>query len=501
MGFSPSAALSLLLLASCAFAASPFEAFLAYSFEPDDGVAYSPLLCGGNYYIVSAGGRETYVVDGTNGSAVLDLNLLSSLLAADAQNRTGFEAQVSSAKAFPSLVNAAKQANEAKCLQYIGDDSDPGCNDRQSCLVSCFSVPQCEIIVQSDGFLEAMMDWDSKRKEYSSALEAYSEGIDSIRFDQQSVDAKLSLLSSLSSLAANMSQNSIFLARGDAACAGKNATLRCYEYCPQIDYSASLISAQSQNLASLKPSISTIAGQGARAEAILNRSAENNAYLSSRGKGYEDFRIMMSNSIRSLKAKSIELAKGVKDPDIAPMISQLENISLQAENYSTEGYYKKALALRNEFEPLSSAASARIDSEGAQYASLMLEMERFSEKAKSSAWLIGNQSSDAYIKRLSSLKADYEAPLSPFRIYSANATLSALSTELASEIAAKAVQAGNASQLPQQPAPSVQQSPIAIPDFVWFAAIALAAALVYAFILRSARRTAPKAPKPPFPTQ
>jgi len=342
------------------------------------------------------------------------------------------------------------------------------------------------------------MDWDFRRKEYSSLLGAYSEGIDSIRFDQRAIDAKISVLSSLFGLAANMSQNSIFLARDDAACSGKNATIRCYEYCPLIDYSPSLISAQSQNLASLKAALSTIAGQGARAEAILNRSAENDAYLSSRGKEYEDFRIMMSNSIRSLKAKSLELAKGVKDPDIAPMISQLENISLQAENYSAEGYYKKALALRNEFQPLSSAASARVDSEGAQYASYVLELERFSEKAKSSAWLIGNQSSDAYIKRLSSLKADYKAPLSPFRLYSANASLSALSAELSAELASKAVLAGNASQLPPQPAPPAPpQAPIAIPDYVWLAAIALAAALAYAFILRSARRSQPKAPLPP----
>ena len=494
-------ALSLLLLAPCAFSESPIQMFLTYSFEPDAGASYSPLLCDGNYYLVSAGGHETYVVDGSNGSAVKDVSKLTGLLEQDAQDRAGYESKISSAISFPSDVGAAKAASEAKCLQYIGDDSDPGCTDRQSCLVSCFSVPQCEIIVQSGGFLEAAMEWDFKRKEYSSVLGAYSDGIDAIRFDSRAIDGKMSLLSNLSALAANMSQNSIFLTKGDAGCSGKNITRRCYEYCPRIDYSASRIQTQLQDLAALKTALSTIASQGLRAEAIANQSAANDAYLSSRGRDYEEFRLRMKNDIRTLKAESAELAKTVKDPSIALAISRLENLSEKAKNYSDSGHYKKALAMRQEFGSLSNGTSSLIDFDSAQYVSLALEMESFSEKAASSAWLIGNQSAAVHLKKLSSLKANYSAPLTLPALSAANATLSALSASLASEIASKAVQAGNSSKPPQPPSQIAPSPPFIIPDFAWIAAIVLAAAFIYALMLRFSRRAPPRQPLPPLPTQ
>jgi len=488
----------LLFLAACAYAASPLQMFLAYSFEPDAGVSYAQLLADGNYYIVSAGGNETYAVDGSDGSTVQDAAMLTSILQQDAQNRAGYGAKVSSATEFPGAVAAAKQASEAKCLQYIGDDSNPGCYDRQSCLVSCFSVPQCEVIVQSDGFLEAAMDWDFRRKEFSAALDAYSDGIDAIRFDPRAIDAKIAILANMSSLAENMSQNGIFLSKNETGCSGANITRRCYEYCPQIDYSAALIPAQAQSLAGLKGVLASMASQGARAEAIINRSMENDAYLSSRGKEYEEFRIGMKNDIRALKAESVELAKTVKDPQVASMISQLENISAQAKNYSDSGYYRKALALRSQFGPLSNATFARVDSDSAQYVELALGMEGFSEKARSSAWLIGNQSSRAHLSQLASLKANYSAPLTLPRISEASSALSSLGAALASEIASKAVQAGNSSG--PQPVPGPQQG-IYVPDFAWAAAIIIAAALVYVLALRFSRRAPPVEPLPPLPAQ
>ncbi|MFA6327839.1 MAG: hypothetical protein WCY41_00130 [Candidatus Micrarchaeia archaeon] len=496
-----SLALPLLLLAACASASSPLQMFISYSFEPDAGAAYVPMMCDGDYYLVSAGGNETYVVDGSNGSTVRDVLTLTSLLQQDVQNRQGYDAKILSATSFPSQAKAAKQASEAKCLQYIGDDSDPGCTDKQTCLVSCFSVPQCEIIVQSDGFLEAAMDWDAKRKEFSAVLDEYSDGIAAIRFDQSAIDGKISLLSRLSSLAANMSQNNIFLAKNDTGCSGSNTTRRCYEYCPQIDYSASLIAEQSQHLAELKATLSEMARQRPRAEAIANRSAENDAYLATRGKDYEEFRLSMKNGVRALRAESLELAKTVKDPQIAVMISRLENISAEAKNLSDSGFYKQALAMRPAFGSLSNSTSARLGADRAQYSAFTLGMAGFSEKAKSGAWLIGNQSVSAHLGLIAALKANYTAPLTLPQLSEANAALAGLDASLASEIASKAVQAGNSSQTPSVPAPAASQQSLAIPDYAWIAAIVLAAAMVYSFVLRSARRAPPSAPSPPSPTQ
>ena len=492
--FFPSVALALLLLAAHAYASSPLQAFLSYSFEPGASVSYARLLCDGDYYLVSSGGHEMYVVGGSDGNTVRDISLLAALLKQDAQNRTGYDSKISSAISFPSAVNAAKAKNEAKCLQYIGDDSDPGCNDRQTCIYSCRSSPQCETLLYSDGFIESAMDWDFKRKEYSSVLGAYSEGIDAIRFDPQAIEGKISILSSLSSLAANMSQNSIFLTWSDYGCSGKNITRRCYEYCPRIDYSPLLIASQAQGLAALKLALSEIAGQRARAEAIAESGAENDAYLSSRGKDCEEFRLRMKNGIRALKAESAELAKTVSDAQIAPMISQLEGISEKAKNHSDSGDYRKALDLRVSFEALFSSASAAMGADNSSYVSLKAAMDGFSDKAKSSSWLIGSQSAAAHLAQLASLEANYSAPLSLLQISAASAALSEMGNGLDSEISSKAMQAGNASR---PPLPAAPQPPSAIPDFAWIAAIALAAVLAYSFLLRPARRAPPSAPLPP----
>ncbi len=485
-----------ILAAACLASAaeqSLLAKFVSSSFEPDQSVQTTPLLAEGNYYLVSLAGEETYVVDASDGTAVLGSALLQEILLQDARNREGYDEKITSALEFPDKVRAAKKVNEDKCVQYIGDDGDPGCFSKESCLVSCFSVPQCEIIVQSSGFLESTMDWNSKRKEYDSLLAAFSSGIEAISFDPRAIDAKIGILANLSDLASNMSQNGIFLEKEVPGCIGFNATKRCYEYCPWIDYSPSLIASQSQSLASLKLLLSKIAQQQDRAGAILEKSSQNSEYVAFRGRDYADFRIRMQNDLRNLQKQSDELNKTVLDPQVNMMIGQLESISARSKNYSDGGYYRNALSLRPQFESLSNATSFRMASDSAAYNGLESGMDALSGEIQSSSWLIGNFSAAEHLKRLSALKVNYTAPLTLPQIYGANATLLGLDEALRGEIAAKAVQAGNSTALDL---PSTQQ-PATVPDFAWVAAIIIAAALVYSFMLRSARRPPP--PLPPLP--
>ena len=118
MRFLPSAAaLALLLLASYSSAATPLQAFLASSFEPGSAAQASALLVNGSFYLVYAGGNETYVLDASNGKAVEGIGALTALLEQDARNRASYEQKMSSAMSFAASVSAAKNASEAKCLQ------------------------------------------------------------------------------------------------------------------------------------------------------------------------------------------------------------------------------------------------------------------------------------------------------------------------------------------------------------------------------------------------
>jgi hypothetical protein len=439
----------------------------------------------GDFYLVSADGVETYVVYAQNGSTVSDAAELSSILEADARNRAGFGSMVSSALEFAGKVESAKQASEAKCIQYIGDDGDPGCTDRQSCLVSCFSVPQCEIVVQSDGFLEAMMDWDFKRKEFASGLADFSQGIEEVQSDPSAIDGKIDVLSKLSALAKNMSQNEIFLEKEEAGCTGKNATRRCYEYCPKIDYSQALIAAQSQSLESLKSTLSDVLRQQSRASAMLEKGAENNAYLSTRGRDYEEFRLRMKNDIRNLQSKSNELRASLNDTTLPGMIGGLENISSLAANYSSGGYYRKALFLRPQFGLLFNQTSDRINSGIALVSSFKAGLLAAEAKVNSSRWLIGNESSDAFLSNISKLRENFTLPTTYQAIYGANATLFQIGQALDAEIAAKAVQAGSA---PSMPSPPSGPSMIGPAEFAIVAFIALAALAVLVAIVIAAKR-------------
>jgi len=491
-----------LCLALAAFLCLPAAAdqsamgvFISTHFEPDAPAQATALLADGNFYLVTSGGNEIYVVNASSGKSVPGISLLADILEQDTRSREGYEEKIASAIAFPGLAGDAKKINEDKCLQYIGVDSDPGCYDKQSCLVSCFSVPQCEIIVQSDGFLEASMDWNSRRKEFASGLGAFSNGIEAIRFDASAIDARLEILSNLLLLAQNMSQNEIFLDKEAEGCSGRNITRRCYEYCPAIDYSQQLISSQAQSLSSLKNTLAKIGQQGSRAEAISNRSSENDAYVSSRGKDYEEFRMRMKNEINALKAESSALAETVYDPQINVSIGQLESIFNKSKNYSEAGYYKKALALRPQFDSLANDTGQQVNYDKAAYVSYMMGVSGIEENLKNSAWLIGNASVSYYRANLTALKANYTAPLTLAGIEEASLIAKSLGASLEAEIASKAVQAGNSSSPP--PIPSAPQPAIIIPDFAWAGALMLAAALIYAMLLRFARREPPRAPPAP----
>jgi hypothetical protein len=473
------ACIAAFLFIGIATAAEPalLGSFISRSFEPDMVVSARALLADGSYYVISADGVETYALDASSGKAVSDSAGLVSILEQDVYKSEGFEGMVSSALNFSDQVNDAKKAGEGKCLQYIGDDGDPGCTDRQSCLVSCFSVPQCDLIVHADGFLESAMEWDFKRKEFSEAIGDFSDGLSSIRSDPAAIDAKVAILSPLPALASNMSQNPIFLTKDDLGCSGRNATLRCYEYCPKIDYSPSKIQLQLQNLASLKAALQKINAQRPRAALILAKSAANDLYLSTRGRDTEEFRLRMANDIRNLKNAKSELAANVSDPSLALSIARLENISAQAKNYSDEGYYRQALELRAEFVELSNGTSDSIRYDAAQYASFVNGMDLFFSKVKQSEWLIGNSSSAAYYANLSSLKSSYPAPLSPAKITKAKTELFDLSVSLDAEIALKAVQAGNNTSLPPPLPPRPANSSLpCLPAFVVLLALCFASA-------------------------
>ena len=429
-----SALMCSIVLFALAFSASvPVEKFINSSFEPDQNVTLQPLL-GGNFTLVSAGGVETYVLDSSSGKPVVDQGQLAGILASDIKERSGFDAMLASALSFADGVSAAMQPAEAKCMQYLGVDMHD-CNDTQSCEVACFSVPQCDAIVQANGFVGAMKDWNAARKQFDSLLSSYSQGMGNVSSDSSAIDRQLSTLSQLSALSSNLTSSPIFLNSTDYGCA--NGTALCFDYCPKVDYSASRIAAEAQNLASLKAGLAQVSAQPARAAAIIANGSQNDQYLSTRNGKFQDLQMEALNGLRTLTNKSAQLAGKVSDPSVQSALAGLSNLSSQISSLGNAGLYKQAMSIKPQFEQASAAASGRIDSDLQAYSALSAEVGILSATANNSGAIIGSQDAAAYTSQSSGLQSKLASPMSLQDIASVAASAEQIKNNMTSEIAQK----------------------------------------------------------------
>jgi hypothetical protein len=426
---------------------TPMEKFLAGSFEPDQSVQLLPIFADGNYVFVSVDGKETYVADNGTGKTLRDRQQLLALLVADAKNRTNFAAAVASATSFPSEINATKMGLEAKCIQYTGTDTHE-CTDRQSCVVACKSVPYCSGADGqsgpgfSDGFWEAVMQWTADRKQFDSLISSDAAGMEGIGSDSSLVEKKLAIANDLLSQAKKLANSTLFLNRTDDGCSGSNATRRCYEYCSKVNYSESRITAEIANLNALKNAYATIESQQQRTDAILNQSAQNDYYLSTRAGLFQDLRVRMQNKIKMLNESSTSLSQKVNDTAITGMLASISDLSSKIVEDGNAGLYRKALASKAAYDAKEKELNDRISSDLNAYLGLNSGMESLKAKAKNASWLIGNQSAASYIALADGIKSSLKSPASLTEISSAKADVDALNAKLADEVAAKAMQGG-----------------------------------------------------------
>lgn len=445
---------SMLVLVILAFAAAAFaiptptEKFLNASFEADQWVTVSSLFGQGSFAVVSADGKEVYVIDTGTGKPVADKQAMAALLVADLKNRTGFDAKVEQAAAFPDAAKNAKAKLEADCMRLTGTDMHD-CNDKDTCVLACMSNPNCMNVLYSDGFWEAVLEWTNERKNFGALLASYSDGVGGVSSSGATVEVKSSLLDRLASSSAKMTTNTIFLNRTDEGCGGATATKRCYEYCPKVDYSAARIASQKADLNALKNAHTGIASQPARADAIIAAGAANDNYLATRGNDYQELKLKMQSDLRKLNKSSAELAEKVNDTAIAPMMSSLASFSAQIVADGASGLYRKALGKKSAYEAKHKEVSDRIDSDSRQYDDVAKEISALQVKVAKGKILLGGASASAYESVLARIKSNLTV-VTLEQLSSMKSDLSALKVQLIEELAEKATGGG----APDDPAPT-----------------------------------------------
>jgi hypothetical protein len=426
-----------LLLSTLSFASqTPLQKFLASSFEPDQTVVVQPLLySGGNYGLATVDGAEIYLLDIDSGKAVADKAKLSEILLADSKNRSGFDAMASRAAAMDEAIFSLHAAREAQCSLLTGTDAHE-CTDKQTCILACKSNPNCDIILYSDGFWEAMLSWNTKKLEFDRKLLEYNSTSSGASASLASADASLSLADQLYTLAFNMSKSTIFLNRSDIECQNKSS--RCYEYCAKVDYGLVQINASKEALLALKTALASAEKQPARAEAILEKSKQNDLYVATRNGKLQDFKVSAQNSLRSLSEKNAQVSQKLFDPKLQSSVAELSNLSEKIASLGDQGLYRQALAQIPLFDSKYSEASGRAASDLAAYQQLSGQLSALSEKVNKSAGIVGAQSAAAYSAQISELKASMVANLTLSGISEGKSKAEAISAKLNEEIAAKA---------------------------------------------------------------
>lgn len=471
--------LFLILLLPLQFAAqTPLEAFVNRSFEPDQTVEIRELMVPGGFVLISANGVETYVVESGSGRPVADADSLLSILHVDANERTGFDQKVQSAFSFAGNVRQAKENDERKCMQYTGVDSH-GCFDKESCTVACFSVPVCSIgPLYSDGFLEAMMEWNAGRQRFDSLLYSFEQGQEAITTDNIVVQQKQLILQEMGSLSASLSKNRIFLNRTDEGCSA-SGTARCYEFCPKVNYSVAAIEAQKGNLNALLSSMDDVNSQPQRGTAILAAGKANDNYLSGRMARYEALRTAMAAEVRNFESNQSSLAKKVTDSQTAMLLSEVKNEYSAFLADGEAGRIRAALARNESFRQKADAFSGRVRDDLAAYDGLQQSIKNLSDRVERGAYLLGETSASNYTVRINSLKSR-AAIVVLEDIPALEEEADAIREELVEEISARATgeppaqPSGNGSGTAVQPQPGPFSCPFAL------AILSLAAGVAFA---------------------
>ena len=441
--------LTILLATACFASQTPLQKFMNASFEPGQSVSVSPLSGSwGGLLLISAEGYETYLFNSSSGKPLLHRQSIEAALTEDIYTRNNFESRASALTNLSSRVMDAKSAAEKKCMQYIGVDMHP-CEDTEACKVSCFAVPQCEVIVHSDGFLEAMVQWNEGRKRFDSLLLEYSDGIDSISADTLAIDGKREVLSSLIELSTLLSSNPLFLGRNDAACNGKNA-IRCYEYCPLPDYSTSELTGASGELAAIKRLLLSAYSQPARAGALLNRSLQNEAYLDTRGRDYEQFRIAMRLELPQIALRISGLEKKVYDPQVRTAFSALSNLSALAISEADFGMYRRALSRKPTYEQAKADLFSLLTFDENLYQALLNRTYSLGQKVNRSKLIIGETEAQSYNLQLGNISRNITGNISVSGMAEQSLALDSLEQQLSKDVSEKAtasttVSSGNVS--------------------------------------------------------
>ncbi|PIT84920.1 hypothetical protein COU37_00145 [Candidatus Micrarchaeota archaeon CG10_big_fil_rev_8_21_14_0_10_45_29] len=291
-------------------------------------------------YLATIEGKERIML--VDGKVVEDEAQIQKLLEEHIVASSGFDENLASSNAEYEKLKEEISKAHSKCAQYTGLDNHE-CNDRESCIVAAFSVPQAASMVNADGFWETMKEWKGLWQDTSAQITATSDAFSATE-KETSTAAKIGEeMKKLQKLAVEHNTHRIALNRTDEQCLVPGAV--CYEYCPKINYEFGAWEAQAQKWNDVQNTLSEIGGAKERSAQIAANTKEWVEFTKNKAKMWTDAK----NNLNSLDGKiSSALSGKFSDSSLNAKYGEFGQKKDEAIALANEGKFYAALQINDE---------------------------------------------------------------------------------------------------------------------------------------------------------
>ncbi len=293
--------------------------------EPGETVTVSKFTVDGqSYWFVYIDGEETFIVD-SNKDIIRNQTRLRQVLADYSREAFNYEEKSNELRDAYNNFVSSMYPEKAKCEQYTGVDRME-CYDKESCLVSCRSVPYCGRQVRED-LINGLIKWNADRNSIDSEISSINESLSSLPEDATFYSKMSSKISSLVSDLKSWQKSYLYTT----------------QFCDPMNINYS----EADHVKSLLDDFYTFYGGMSavysRADLIFRRGENRIQYIETREERYNSLYSNLTKTLSELQ--SIYLKANFTSSDYSKQLSYSNKVLQNVSSFRSMGKYKEALAL------------------------------------------------------------------------------------------------------------------------------------------------------------
>ncbi len=221
--------------------------------------------------LLALDGRPSFMVE--NSQLVTDMVRIQALLEKNITLTSGFYSALGVTRDSLAALQAVRAVPEAHCAQFTAVDRFP-CFDKTSCVKAAQANPQTASMINAEGFWEAMVDWQLRRTDFNTSINALNATLQS---PSPTADYAGSVQGSMNSAQAKFDifmHNDLYRTRYDADCTKYNRST-CFEFCARTNWTGySNWTATAGAWTQVSSRLDSVGAQAASAQALAQATAD-----------------------------------------------------------------------------------------------------------------------------------------------------------------------------------------------------------------------------------